>query len=88
MDEDSIFIASSRFHLMNATSDRNLSILKEGLKIFKRFRLYPGKVENDLSMKINHNLFLEKSEITFIKKSAIKEHDIEYTVIAKDQNKK
>jgi len=86
MDEGSVFVASSRFHLMNATNNHNLTILKEGFKLFKKFKLYPGKVEKDLSMKISADLFLEKTEITFIKKSDVKENDIEYTVIVKDKH--
>tara|TARA_R110000744_G_scaffold227271_3_gene345522 strand:- start:5243 stop:8467 length:3225 start_codon:yes stop_codon:yes gene_type:complete len=83
MDEGSIFIASSRFHLMNATTNRNLSILKEGFRRFKKFKLYPAKVEKDLSMKISFDLSIEKTNITFIRKDEIKDTDIEYTVLMK-----
>ena len=86
MDEDSIFVASSRFHLMNATNNRNLLVLKEGLKRFQKFKLYPGKVEKDMSMRISFDFFIEKTDINFIRKDEIKETDIENTVLMNDKN--
>lgn len=86
MEEGEVFIAPSRFHLMNATSGRNIEILKQGFGLFKKFRLYPGQINQDLSLKISNELFLEKTEITFVKKKNIKQNDIESIVIFKDIN--
>ena len=80
-DKDSVFVAPIRFHLMNATNNQNIVILKEGLKRFKSYKLFPGKVEKDLSMKVNFKLFLEKTDITFVSKVDIKEHEIEYVAL-------
>ena len=85
MDEDSVFVASVRFHLMNATTNRNILVLKEGLKRFNTFRIHPGRMREDFSMKVNFELFLEKTDITFVSKNEIKEHDIEYVAIMNDK---
>ncbi len=76
-DNDSVFVAPCRFHLMNASTNQNILILKEGIKRFSSYKVFPGEVERDLRMKVNFQLFIEKNEITFIKKSDIKEGDIE-----------
>ena len=76
-DGDSIFVTPCRFHLMNATTNQNILILKEGIKRFNSFKVFPGKIEKDLRMKVNFKLFIEKTEITFVKKCDIKENDIE-----------
>ena len=77
VDNESVYITPCRFHLMNATTNKNILILKEGLKRFNSVRVYPGKVEKDLGMNVNFQLYIEKTEITFIKKGDITENDIE-----------
>ena len=77
LDNESVFVTPCRFHLMNASTNRNIQILKEGLKRFSSFKLFPGKIESDLGMNVNFQLYIEKTEITFIRKNDITENDIE-----------
>ena len=77
LDNESVFVTPCRFHLMNASTNKNILILKEGLKRFSSFKVFPGKIEKDLGMNVNFQLYIEKTEITFIRKSDITENDIE-----------
>lgn len=86
VNKDTLLTTSCRFHLMNAVNNRNILALKEGFNIFKKFRLYCGKVEDNLSMKVNSNLGIEKSDIFFIRRDEVKENDIEFAAI-KNYNK-
>jgi len=81
IEEDTILLTPSRFHLMNASNNRNLLILKEGIKRFKKLRLYCGKIEEDLRMQVNYGLWIEKTEIVFVRKDDVNENDMEYVAV-------
>lgn len=81
LDEDTILLTPCRFHLMNAVNNRNLLVLKEGIKRFKKIRLYCGKIEKDLQMQVNFDLWIEKTEIVFVHKNDVKDNDIEYVAV-------
>lgn len=85
-DSDSVFVTPCRFHLMNATTSQNILILKEGIKRFTSFKIFPGEIEKDLRTKVDFKLFIEKTQITFIKKSDIKEGDIESAALINFDN--
>lgn len=86
LDNESVFVTPCRFHLMNASTNRNILILKEGLKRFSYFKVFPGKIEKDEGMNVNFQLFIEKTEITFIRKSDITENDIESAALINFDN--
>lgn len=81
IDEDTILLTPCRYHQMNAVNNRNLLVLKEGIKRFKKLRLYCGKIEEDLQMQVNFDLWIEKTEIVFVHKNDVKENDIEYVAV-------
>lgn len=86
IDKDSVLVSNMRFHEMNPTNPNNLNMFKEGLSIFKKFKFYPGHIDKDYKVKVNWDLCIEKSDITFMKASEIKESDIESAVLKKPQN--
>ncbi|MDT0294885.1 hypothetical protein ACFQ3R_00215 [Mesonia ostreae] len=87
LDNDLVFVTPCRFHLMNASTNQNLLILKEGIKRFSSIKVFPGEIEKDLlRTKVNFELFIEKTEITFVKKSDIKENDIESAALINFDN--
>ena len=71
---------------MNAVNNRNLMILKEGIKRFRKLRLYCGKIEENLQMEVNFDFWIEKTEIFFIRKDEVKENDIEYVAVTNCEN--
>ena len=86
IDKNSIYVSNMRFHEMNPTNPNNLNMFREGLRIFKKFKFYPGYIDEKYKIKVNWDLCIEKSNITFMKASDIKDSDIESAVFKKPKN--